>query len=186
MSMSNWNDKTGGAKMTLSEAQKYVGSKSLRIEAGALSVKILTVTETDLPDHVNVELMSYQYNPDNCAIWVFFRYQDTSNFYCFSIVQTSTTLATIAFKYRSAGSWLGAEQQQNVSCPYRTWTKFKLMCCEISGTIYLLVYKEGVLIDTFSYNPGLWSGGGAVGVGVSAGSAGKYAYLDETKIYYTP
>ena len=191
--MSNWNDKENGGNMTLSITQAHEGYRSLRIEAISEDelIKILTSTETDLPASVNFEFWSY-FSPtsgNTAQMSMFFRYQDTDNFYVSDLYHSygAPPKLYLNFRKRVAGVYtdVGAT---NLGDKLNQWLHFKIQFCEIEGIIYCDEFLEETNKWVPKKNSTLskhWNNG-AVGVGAvpSGNVIGGYAYLDDTTIYY--
>ena len=193
MSMSDWNDKAGGGCMYLTVDQVYQGLKSLKIwhDYGLAEVKILNMSETDLPVFLVVDYWSYfnKVHGAECDLGIYFRYQDLDNFFLVQFhLATDTDKVEVRFAKKELGS-LDWGTIHNLGAGLRnSWIHWKIKFCQIGSVVHCEIYKAGVLVKVFQ-RAALWEAGGAMGFGAQSwyghgGDLNSYTCLDETRIYY--
>lgn len=186
MSLADWEDLTGGADMILDTTHVHAGLKSLKIAGKnyARAVKVLKQSQTPSPTVANV--VSWGYTTSVMSRFAFFfRVQDVENYYRVTFKQQTGADIHVTLGTRIAGVPDQKDAQMIDGAPLDEWIHYKVMFCEIAGSIYASVYVGGVLkADLVDPSPS-FPGGGRVGVGAPhmAGSTG-YTWIDDTEIYY--
>lgn len=186
MSLADWTNLYGGQYFSLSSDHVYEGSKALKIQRSnyAKGGKVLTQSITDSPTKGNIETYGYMSTLWS-AIGFLFRATDSNNYYIASFSQRDDTRVFFQL-YRwvsGASTYLGSPTITGINI--NTWYLFKVMFCEIGGTIYAEGYIDGVLKETLTDGSPAHAGGGGIGVAApkEAGTTG-YAWIDLTKVYY--
>lgn len=185
--MSDWNDKVNSGSMVLDNTHVYEGSMSLKVSGIGSDhvIKILNMSESDLPASVTFDFYSYWEGTARVAL--FYRYQDLDNYY-WCTISCEVVANDVGFRLNKRvagvntygtlihfGSWHMAH----------SWQHWKVEFCQIGSSIYALLYNNDVFRAIDTINGTIHWNNGACGVGSGIyGLVTQPYWLDYTKIYY--
>jgi hypothetical protein len=191
MALTDWKPYGDQSAVSAASAQAQAGSKSYLVDGtlGNDAMNILEKSERDSPSEGRVISYKYRSSSSNGNCGVMFRFQDANNWYGLVVVE-SNYLKLIK---SVAGTFTKIEQQSDNFGTNSTWNKWRFTWWVDNGILHGRVEYDDAGTWKMAHNSDFTdasnelSGGGGVGVGCAAGSAGysgSQHYWDETEVFY--